>query len=395
MKKTRALLLSILLMILAFTSCNLDGTSGIFREIANAKTPLSIRYEKLLGYDATPPSSATYHYYWISTGIYRFDSSKTQELVAANPDGDKIHGAALYSADNKVFYITNDEDELSNGTIRFIDTETKALGTVPITSSIITLDLEVKNLYANSMILVKGKGALGKIMFEVLEYTTGPDGFRNSIATFPSIPDGYELQDVIQQTTLQHDSASRFIVSFVTSPKPGTGVYEHHLVDHKTPTSPTNTILGKSNVKIANFLYHDDTNLYILTTSGVLYHVNQTTQTWTEMTTVTNTYRPNAFVYAYDDGSNYHLIAKPSTPISNNFPLDVLTFVKGADTITSTVKVSTGYAQDISEHCLISAIAKSSANLLVATEKNGMFEISISNPTTGAGTSSAPEEYTF
>ncbi|MGI6490150.1 MAG: hypothetical protein ACOXZ7_06415 [Sphaerochaeta sp.] len=44
---------------------------------------------------------------------------------------------------------------------------------------------------------------------------------------------------------------------------------------------------------------------------------------------------------------------------------------------------------------IVSAFEKSAGNLLIATEKNGMFDITITDAATGEGSSAGPEDYTL
>lgn len=93
-------------------------------------------------------------------------------------------------------------------------------------------------------------------------------------------------------------------------------------------------------------------------------------------------------------GGTTYLITKTTTA---NEALFVVSFLD--DTIPTPVNtkvVSTGYASQMSNVNIVSAFEKTAGNLLIATEQNGMFDISIPNdPTTGGGTSTGPEVYTL
>jgi hypothetical protein len=114
MKKILALLLTILLLTIAFVSCNLDGTSGIFRELALSKAPLSIRYKQLLGKDAT------YLYFRTADGVQRVTTAKVSTSVASSSYENIIQAAALYGTE--VLYITNNDAERSGNIINVVDT---------------------------------------------------------------------------------------------------------------------------------------------------------------------------------------------------------------------------------------------------------------------------------
>lgn len=406
MKKTRALLLSILLMILAFTSCNLDGTSGIFREIAQSKAPLGIRYKQLLGIKGTDL------YFRTAQGVERIESPSTSNSstrVATSTKGNLIQAAALSSVDNKVFYITNDLAELDSGRVKFVDTTAPGgiPGTIPVTTAeapSITSELSIKGLYANSMVLVTGKDVGGNVVFDLLGYSSAATNFKTLIASFTAVPTDFGLHAVIQQTTKEHKSLgadSAMLVSFAKSTGPSTGEYEHYLVTNAgTMQIITNTL------QVANFLY-DSTNgnIYVLSTNGKLYYAGtdaSPASSWVELSDSGKTFDTNAFAYAVDGGSgNYHLITKPSLKTS---PLGVFTFSQGATTsdgVTFT-NVQSGYAKELSLATIVSAQEKSTdpAKLLVATHENGMYDITINEASANVdassnGSSSAAEVYTF
>jgi hypothetical protein len=101
----------------------------------------------------------------------------------------------------------------------------------------------------------------------------------------------------------------------------------------------------------------------------------------------------NAFIYGTSDGTDTHLITKTTTA---NEALFVVSFAD--NTITTTVNtkvVSTGYAKQMSNVNIVSAFEKATGKLLIATEKNGMFDITITDAATGEGSSAGPEDYTL
>lgn len=397
MKKTRAILISILLIALAFTSCNLDGTTGIFREIAQSKAPLSVRYKQLLGYDATPPTTATYHYYWTSTGIYRFDSGKNKETIALNPTDEQIHGAAFSPAD-KVFFITNNETEQTNGTIYEVNTSAPGVPIVtPMTSTHIPTTYKITGLYPNSMIMLKERDDGGE-KFELLQYQTLSGFFGKSIPfTFTT---NHGLHAVIQQTAKAQTQTEPIIVSFAK----GINDYKHFIVDPSSllPIAPIH-INQFDNETIANFMM-DATNLYILTTDGKLYFAGTPTLPTQKklMKDSGKVFAENTFALPVDDGTKYHFITKS---ITSGFYVFTFDQALPAVPVSTGAEVKTGYAKHLVNADIVSAQIKSSipntkTNLLIATDKNGMFDIiinhnkaNIDNATNG--NSSEAEAYTF
>jgi len=152
MKKTVALLLTILALTLAFVSCNLDGTTGILWDVAQSKTPLSIRYKQLLGDDGT------YLYFRTADGVKRVTTAKVNTAVATSISEHIIMAASYLKApDNKVFYITNNDDERAGNIINVVDTTNLSapISTITITSTqatTISTQLAIKNheYYKNS-----------------------------------------------------------------------------------------------------------------------------------------------------------------------------------------------------------------------------------------------------
>lgn len=394
MKKTRALLLTIVLLTITFASCNLDGTSGIFRSIADSKAPLSISYKQLLGI------KGTHLYFHLATGVERILSpspANSSTPVATNANGKIIQNAALSSSDTNLFYITNDQDELASGTIHVVNTAALNVPatTMTATSTHVTplANRKINNLYANSMVMVEEKDQTGE-KFELLKYN-GTTAFNTSVATFTLPTTGYGLHAVIQQTAKEQDATAPMIVSFISADGKNR---EHHLVE---PSGAT-TSLGTENVQIANFIFKATNTLYVLTTDGKIYHVTGTA--WSLIGTSSKTYGPNAFALAVVDGSNYHLITQPSSKTS---ALHVFTFPTALpDTsVGAGVDVKSGYAKELSLTNIVSAmdistVAGTTSRLLVATHENGMFEITINDASAnidgpGNGWSSAAEEYTF
>ncbi|MGB4406737.1 MAG: hypothetical protein WBI82_07760 [Sphaerochaeta sp.] len=397
MKKILASLLTILLLTFAFVSCNLDGTSGIFREIALSKAPLSIRYKQLLGINGTDL------YFRTANGVERVTTAKVNTRVATSTFENIIQAAALYTATDKLFFITNNEPERTGNIVNVVDTTdpsfTKSPITVTSTDTTSSLSgLSIKSLYANSMIMVTGNSGVTKI-FELLLYDTVTNNFKSTTyGEFISVPVGYDVENVIQQTAKEQDATAPMLVSFVN----GTGSREHYLVN---PAGAALTSLGTENVKIANFFYYNATNIFVLTTDGDLYHVNQTTATWTSIGSSSKVYEQNAFALAVvGNGALYHFITKPSSKTSaiHVFTIDTASPLVN---IGAGVDVSSGYAEEISLATIVSAqqklpIIAGTTDLLVATEENGMYDISITNVSANVddgsnGLTLGAEEYSF
>lgn len=388
MKKTILLLLSsILLITIVFSSCNLDGTTGILWGVANSKAPLSIQYKQLLG------KSGADLYFRTAKGVERVDGSLTNTPVVMSSTGNLIQAASL--AGTNILYFTNKSNE--HDKISVVDTTNlgAAVTQIPVNPTVfMPSELAINYLYANSTVLVSGKNGSTKVSEMFMYYGTD---FDASVATFTMPNEKYGLENVIQQTGKEQDATAPMIVSFVEGKE--NGARQHYLVD---PTLAPNPIdLGTENVKIANFVYKGP-DMYVLSTDGKIYHVTGTA--WSLIGTSSKTYEPNAFALAVVDGSNYHLITQPSSKTS---ALHVFTFPTALpDTsVGAGVDVKSGYAKEIALATIVSVHVKSpptavTTTLLVATDENGMFDISIKNNVAykdidANGSSSNAENYTF
>lgn len=404
MKKTRALLLTIVLLTITFASCNLDGTSGIFRSIADSKAPLSISYKQLLGI------KGTHLYFHLATGVERILSpspANSSTPVATNANGKIIQNAALSSSDTNLFYITNDQDELTSGTIHVVDTAALNVPatTMTATSTHVTplANSKINNLYANSMVMVEEKDQTGE-KFELLKYNN-TTAFDTSVATFTLPTAGYGLHAVIQQTTKEQDAIAPMIVSFAK----GVGDFKHYFVDpFILPATPV-PLVGFDATTIASFMYDKPNDkAYVLTTDGSLYFAGTLTVPAPKvlMKSSGKSFDGNAFAYLLKDTvsapNKFHIVTKPSLKTSSMY---VFTFPENTvdATAVSLQEIKSGYAKELSLASIVSAQLKSSGpptTLLVATDENGMYDISINNDkanldTVANGTSSAAEDYTF
>lgn len=379
----------------------MDSSSGIFRRLTEATTPLDIQYKQLLG------TYGSDLYFRTLKGVERVDNTKVNTSVVPSKNGKIIQAAALNV--NEVLYITNNNDDLPITTVNVFDiiTSTNAVPPLTISSPSINSELAIKNLYANSMILVAGKNTSGNKVFELLLYDTGTDTFKKTTyGEFTSISAGYDIESVIQQTSKERDATAPMIVSFVKGkPSDNNVTYLHYVVDPLGISSQL--LIGFDDLEIANFMVGTTNELYILTTNGTLYYAGTlgTVATKELMKPSTKTYKANAFAYSVHDGVGNitHLITKPSTKSSS---FSVFTFPDATINSTSVdlVEVNTGYAAELSKTTIKSSFKKSSStatvtDLLVATDVSGMFDITINhakaNKIDNDGSSSEAEGYSF
>ncbi|MFA6784248.1 MAG: hypothetical protein WCR13_05075, partial [Sphaerochaeta sp.] len=392
----------LIIVALSFTSCNADASAGLFRQISESTEAIDITYRQLLGFDTAKDNL----YYRTIEGLFRMPQIETTagtynaETMVLNTT-DKIIQASAYDATNdKLLYFTNDKAERDANQVLVFDANTSAvlptITVAPVPS--ISSGLTIKNLYANSMLMVYGLDSSGKAVYELQKF----DGsiFSNTSIQFSSDIEGYSLEGVIQQTTKENDITAEIIVSFVDyNESTKTSVYKHYLVN---PSTPSKVALPNTSVRIANF-FIESGNVYILTSDGILYYAGTTTAlagSYTEMEDISKAYEPNAFVYPVVDSSTVHLITKPTT---KSYPLYVFTFPSGATDGSSvlTESIRYGYGEYLDSASIVGALQNGSAtDLLVATHENGIFDISITaasaNVNTDAnGDSSTSEKYTF
>jgi hypothetical protein len=246
----------------------------------------------------------------------------------------------------------------------------------------------IKGVYANKLFLLEGKDTSNKEKFSLADYVLGTNTLTDKV-TIDASADGLKLHSVLQMSGLQQKDISAthpMILSFVKADKK---TYQHFYTDG-TALIPWELTLDK-NRSLAAFTISGG-NLYVITEDGNLYESSTPTgdETLTHKKDLGKSYSPNAFMYAVKDGTTTHLITKTNTETEGLF---VITRDSGG-TITTT-PISDGYASQMKNVNIVSAFEKPSGDLLIATEKNGMFDISITDATTGAGTSKGPEDYTI
>ncbi len=374
MKRTlQTILIATTLLTLLFTSCNADASAGLFRQIADSKAPVGIRYKQIIGKDGT------YLYFITNDGIYKSTGPVTTS-VKANGKLKPVHYA--YVDGTTLVYVANS----SAGT---------EVGQYDLTSGTDTTqshptnagynEYVIKGVYANKLFLLEGKDTTDTKQFSLAEYTPNTNTLVDKVTIDASA--GLKLHSVLQMSGLQQKDISAthpMILSFVKADKK---TYQHFYVQG---TNAYELTLDK-NRSLAAFTISGG-NLYVITEDGHLYESSTPTgdETLTHKKDLGKSYSPNAFMYAVKDGTTTHLITKTNTETEGLF---VITRDSGG-TITTT-PISDGYASQMKNVNIVSAFEKPSGDLLIATEKNGMFDISITDAATGEGTSKGPEDYTI
>jgi len=416
-KKTLTILMSITLLITAlFVGCNADASAGLFRQIAESTAPVGIIYRQITGRN----SGDTELYFLTTEGLYKTDGTTSTELVANSADN-IIRNSYYDSTNDLLVYQTNDDtfnlytvDPADSSTITTISTFEDAS---------IAYDRVV--LYQNGLVMVTDSVTnSGSYLFDAYEYdetdlTTTP---VFSIDT-STLSDDYYLSGVLQMSGSRTEALSDtypMIVSLVGSDTDDPS-YLHYFVDGTdTPFALSSTTddsdVSLDDLLIASFRLINDSGtyyLYLLTVDGELYgtsvsalaDLEDSTTTFTLLYDNAQSYDVHAFMYDISDGTDTYIITKPN---SINKALYVITFPDGTYDDSTDVDMTTirnGYGEyldsvEIVDSYVKSSVADTSANLLVASNENGMFEINILaayadvNSTTN-GDSSISEDYTI
>ena len=388
-----------LVFLTLLVSCNSDASEGIFRQISQTTTPSGIVYTRLLGIDSP------YLYFQTNEGVYRIasSSSNTSTQLVASVSGSLIKGSAYDDNADKLYILTNDDNAFysynSDGSVKTPISVTPAT----VTGTTLT-SFTINNLYSNSMLVLEGQDSSGDA-YEIAAYNGAN---VTEIVGFSSIDiSGYGLDNFLMQTTRQDDATAPIIISFADSSDSDNPAYLHYLVD---PSGKKNLISDIDDVRLANF-YYDGSKLYLLTYDGKLYFYNTVDSTSenditgkTLLKDSSQDYNANAFFYPVVNtvGTALNLVSKYSTKASSLYVFSIDT---ATNTLSGTASISKGYAEYLDASNIVSALETTTStasvpNLIVATRKNGMFEITIDIDsanlnTSSNGTSSVSEEYSF
>jgi len=393
MKRTFTLIfITITLLTLLFTSCNADASAGLFRQLADAKEPVGIRYKQIIGKDAT-------HLYFLANdGIYKTNGSTTT-TVKKNESNKLILETSLVNT--TITYLLNND----NADIFSIQTDGTLDTPIAPTSSDLKVGFVVKRLLGNNVFLLQGNNTMDDSKsFEVTAYDVTTGNFtKKTLQALPST--SYGLVEVMQLSGRTHWELGTFnattekapiILSF-TDGKPKDATYVHYYVDGTnlyTITAPNERLAGFSMITNGAKNY-----LYILTISGDLYgcEVIAGDMTPTIMKKSSKSYKENAFMYTVSDGSTTHIITKPQTPNTAFWVFSFDNELIDQTKPVSMTEVKEGYAKHMSNVNIVSSYEIAINKLLVATFENGMFSITIdpiaANSNFNSGTSSASEAY--
>ncbi|HCU30494.1 MAG TPA: hypothetical protein DIC57_08455, partial [Sphaerochaeta sp.] len=104
-KHRNFILFSLLIAILVITGCNADASAGLFRQLANSREVVDVRYNQLLGQNPITDDL----YFLTDTGIYATAGlTTTTASVVANSKNKLIH-SAYYDKSDTILYTINEE----------------------------------------------------------------------------------------------------------------------------------------------------------------------------------------------------------------------------------------------------------------------------------------------
>jgi len=367
MKRTLTCILIITtLLTLLFTSCNADASAGLFKQLAEAKKPVDIRYRQIIGTDGSDL------YFLTNDGIYKTDGTTTT-TVRKNEKGHPVYEAYIYidksTATHYIIYLINDGDTAK--VYRFdpsgIPDPEMAFGTS-------LAEPKVKHLLPNGKIVVQGKKS-GTNAFAIITYNYSKESFVSE-EIFEDLY-GYGLDSILFMSGNQQDP-DEFIISFVKGKS-----FKHYYQKQTNAVTLDSSLAG---------FWINGTNLYLISRDGKLYgsDISGAPTGPDILKSLSKEYPSNAFIYGFSSGTDTHLITKTTTANEALFVVSI----DNTNAVDTTV-VSTGYASQMSNINIVSAFEKAAGKLLIATEKNGMFDISIDDAVTGEGTSAGPEDYSL
>ena len=373
-KHTYIVLFIILAGLLVITGCNADASAGLFKQLANSREIVDIRYNQLLGQKSAAPNDI---YFLTDEGIHATVGETTSTSSVVANETNKLIRTAYYDKNDTLLYTINAEPaKVQKFTI---STGVITNPSLSPTNAAITTLLSAK-VIPNGLIMLTGTSSTSETKYALVNslFTEVSDLSSQSL-------DGYSLVGVLQQTGFGSTSiaTSPLVVSFVTS----TEKYKHFYLAAGGANAQVLNVADTH--RIVNF-FMDGVDIYLLTTEGkILKGVSG--GSFTEIVDVSETYADHAFGYLVGTSPTLHYITKPN----NKDQLTVFTINAATNAVTTTT-VTKGYAKLIYNTEIVDALQLSSGDLLVATARNGMYKITITTPNSNEdtnGSSSEAEKY--
>jgi hypothetical protein len=379
-KRTYGILFSILAALLVITGCNADASAGLFRQLANSREIVDVRYNQLLGQD---PASKNL-YFLTDKGIYATagETTSTGNIIANSKD--KLIQSAYFDKTDTLLYTINSKPA---------KVQKYVVGTGPSpelspSPALMTTLLSVRVL-PNGLFMLTGKNASDTIIYALVDsgdINTDISGFSSDVGLI-----GYSPVSILQKSgfgtnSITSEPSEPVVVSFVSG-----STYKNFYIPKTAPHSATEINIDNKK-RIVNF-FESGTELYLLTTDGIIFKGDSTSlgTAFTKIHDASETYPDHAFGYLVGTSPTLHYITKPN----NKDQLTVFTINADTNAVTTTT-VTKGYAKLIYNTEIVDALQLSSGDLLVATARNGMYKINITTPNSNDdtnGSSSEAEKY--
>ncbi|MDD4037393.1 MAG: hypothetical protein PHF06_03315, partial [Sphaerochaeta sp.] len=358
--------------LLVITGCNADASAGLFRQLANSREIVDVRYNQLLGQN--PASNL---YFLTDKGIYATAGETTSISLKIANETDRLIRTAYYDKNDTILYTINAEPtKVQKYTI---STGVLANPSLTPTNLAITTLLSAK-VIPNGLIMLTGTSSTGETKYALVD-----SAFAEVSDLSAQSLDGYSLVGVWQITGSGSTSitTSPLVVSFVNTAEE----YKHFYLAAGGANAQVLNIADTH--RIVNF-FMDGANIYLLTSNGRIFK-GTSGGSFTEIVDVSETYPDHAFGYLAGTSPTLYYITKPN----NKDQLTVFTINATTNAVTTTA-VTKGYAKLIYNTEIVDALELTSGDLLVATARNGMYKITITTPNSNEdtnGSSSEAEKY--
>ena len=380
----------ILLLLALLSACNADASAGLFRQISESRAPIGIVYKQLLGTNTTNDTL----FYETDKGLFS-STGAVREQLKSGVEGNLIQYSFYDSTNNYLLFTTND----GTRTVKILDVATKTMVTPSLDlTTHSAANLRYSRIYASGFTLLQDTNGV----FMLLKYdddATAKD-YVNSTHTLPADTSNYDKVSVHHLTGFENKAVSEYtpiIISLVRNDG-SPDHYRHFYYDAtKNPVELPSSTFQK--IRIAGFTVSNST-LYILSENGKLFG-GVAGGSFTEMIDVSDNYQEGSFIYSVNGTTTTHVVTKPTAKNS----MQVFSFANGStSTSVSTANIKSGYAEFLDTADIVSALylgsGASSDTLLVATNDNGLYKISINyasanSDSTANGTSTKSEEYDF
>lgn len=378
MKRTLSIITIILTaLLLLLASCNSDASAGLFRQLADSKEPVGIKYMQILGRTGAPADTL---YFLTNDGIY---SKKDNESTKSVKKSEKpILTAALNG--NKITYVVNKDSGQGGLDIWQVNTDGSANEKMADPTLITFESITSYKLLPNGNFIVNGKKG-GNYTFTLASYDSNTNQFTE-IVTIDTGADEYALQDAVLLNGQESEAINKAIPIPLILILVKDGKYLNYYIDGNDAFK----ITFNSATELISSMALGLGKLYMLTTNGVLHSSPIPTKHNEVITEESAKYKDNiqdSFLISIPDGLKVHLIAK-----SSNTSYGFVVYTDDGASISSNI-FSDGFAKYMKNIQIVSSLKKEANKYLIATFKNGMFEITITDAENGNGSSSGPEAY--